>query len=143
MGPSHVSLTTSQVSLFCARIISASETLKYIVWLGIHAKLDGDDSMPLSCKAEALLAHERNWLALKAPREDHLTPQRKASQLYPSGLGGSYFLIDTQEENIIRRGRLPSTLSNKDNWIDGPIHITRNKLGLSIMDASRGLLIVP
>jgi hypothetical protein len=145
LGAFHVTHATlhRKVGVFWARIIDASEILKYIVWLGIHAKLDGDCNMSLSCKISALLAHERNWLTLTASREDQLTDQYGTSQIPLPSLGGSCLLADAQEERTIRRGRLLSTMSSTNHWTDDPIHTTKYKPGLSVMDASKDLLIVP
>jgi hypothetical protein len=133
-----------KVSRFWAHVIDASEVLKYVVWLGIHAKLDGDSSVSLSCKISGLLEHERKWLTLTATQEDlHLVDQRNTSQFHLSGLNGSYLLTDIHEEHTLRRGQLASTLSNTDNWIDDPIYIPKHKRELSVVDVSKDLLIVP
>jgi len=99
--------------------------------------------MSLSCKISALLAHERNWLTLTASQEDQLTDQRGASRIHLPGLDGSYLLTDVQEERAIRYGVLLSMISSTNNWADGPIHMANYKRELSVMDASKDLLIVP
>lgn len=82
--------------------IGTSETLRYIVWLGIHAKLDGDSSVSLSPKISSLLEHEQNWLTLRVSQGDHrLGDQSKGPQLYLSGSNGSYVLTHIHEEHTL------------------------------------------
>ncbi|KAF8312810.1 hypothetical protein DL93DRAFT_2098067 [Clavulina sp. PMI_390] len=127
-------------------MISLSTALQYIVWLGIHGKVDGDESFQPRTSAERLellFDHERSWATLK-PRLRSLRPMRLPFRSYLCGSDLLLLLVPRAPPGAGFKGiisRLASTVAPISESQDEMIGDELN-LALYTIDPENDLIII-